>query len=37
MFYVSVCYGEPTDPAAFDEYYTNIHVPLALGETPVRN
>jgi uncharacterized protein (TIGR02118 family) len=31
MFHVSVCYGQPTDPAAFDDYYTNTHVPLALG------
>ena len=33
MFYVSVCYGTPTDPDAFDEYYTNTHAPLAL-KTP---
>jgi uncharacterized protein (TIGR02118 family) len=30
MFYVSICYGKPADPAAFDDYYTNTHVPLAL-------
>jgi uncharacterized protein (TIGR02118 family) len=30
MFRVSVCYGQPTDPAAFDEYYEHNHVPLAL-------
>jgi len=30
MFHVSVCYGQPTDPAAFDDYYANNHVPLAL-------
>ncbi|TQR84309.1 EthD family reductase [Mycobacterium hodleri] len=30
MHHVSVCYGQPTDPAAFDDYYTNTHVPLAL-------
>jgi uncharacterized protein (TIGR02118 family) len=30
MIHVSVCYGQPTDPAAFDDYYTNTHVPLAL-------
>ena len=30
MFYVSVCYGTPTDPGAFDDYYTNTHAPLAL-------
>jgi uncharacterized protein (TIGR02118 family) len=33
MYRVSVCYGQPTDPAAFDEYYTAVHVPLAL-KTP---
>ena len=26
---VAVLYGTPTDPAAFDEYYANTHVPLA--------
>ena len=30
MFRVSVCYGQPTDPAAFDNYYTTIHTPIAL-------
>lgn len=30
MFRVSVCYGQPTDPEAFDQYYTSTHVPLAL-------
>jgi uncharacterized protein (TIGR02118 family) len=30
MFRVSVCYGNPTDPAAFDEYYSSTHTPLAL-------
>ncbi|HEX7322995.1 MAG TPA: EthD family reductase [Mycobacterium sp.] len=30
MFRVSVCYGQPTDPAAFDEYYDSTHTPLAL-------
>ncbi|WP_430335912.1 EthD family reductase [Rhodococcus sp. ACT016] len=25
---ISVCYGEPTDPTAFDEYYRTIHIPL---------
>jgi uncharacterized protein (TIGR02118 family) len=29
MFRVSVCYGQPTDPAAFDEYYDSTHTPLA--------
>ncbi|MEE4021928.1 EthD family reductase [Gordonia sp. PKS22-38] len=26
---VAVCYGQPNDPAAFDEYYEQVHVPLA--------
>lgn len=26
---VAVCYGEPTDPAAFDDYYERVHIPLA--------
>jgi uncharacterized protein (TIGR02118 family) len=30
MFRVSVCYGQPNDPAAFDDYYANTHTPLAL-------
>lgn len=30
MFRVSVCYGQPADPAAFDEYYEHTHIPMAL-------
>ena|ERR1700757_5019703 len=30
MFRVSVCYGQPDDPDAFDDYYAGIHTPLAL-------
>lgn len=30
MFRVSVCYGQPDDPAAFDDYYQTTHTPLAL-------
>lgn len=30
MFRVSVCYHQPTDPVAFDDYYAAVHVPLAL-------
>jgi len=26
---LTVCYGHPTDPAAFDAHYTNTHAPLA--------
>lgn len=26
---VSVCYGKPTDTAAFDDHYRNVHIPLA--------
>jgi uncharacterized protein (TIGR02118 family) len=28
MHRVTVCYGQPTDPAAFDEHYANVHAPL---------
>jgi uncharacterized protein (TIGR02118 family) len=27
---LTVLYGHPTDPGAFEAYYANIHVPLAL-------
>lgn len=30
MFRLSVCYGQPTDPEAFDDYYGQTHVPLTL-------
>lgn len=30
MFRVSICYGRPADPAAFDEYYRSTHIPLTL-------
>lgn len=26
---ISVCYGKPDDPKAFDEYYERVHIPLA--------
>ena len=29
MHVLTVCYGHPTDPAAFDAYYTSTHAPLA--------
>jgi uncharacterized protein (TIGR02118 family) len=29
MHVLTVCYGHPADPAAFDDYYTSTHVPLA--------
>lgn len=29
MYRVSVIYGTPTDPAAFDAYYREVHIPLA--------
>jgi len=29
MHVLTVCYGHPADPAAFDAYYTSTHVPLA--------
>ena len=28
MHVLTVCYGHPTDPAAFDAYYTSTHAPL---------
>jgi|SRR5580693_9079140 uncharacterized protein (TIGR02118 family) len=30
MFRISVCYGQPRDPEAFDTYYANTHTPLTL-------
>ena len=29
MHVLTVCYGQPADPAAFDAYYTSTHAPLA--------
>ena len=29
MVKVTVLYGPPSDPAAFEDYYANTHVPLA--------
>ena len=29
MHVLTVCYGHPTDPAAFDAHYTSTHAPLA--------
>ena len=29
MIKVTVLYGKPDDPAAFEEYYANTHMPLA--------
>src|SRR5690349_13035903 len=28
MHVLTVCYGHPADPAAFDAHYTSTHVPL---------
>lgn len=30
MFRISVCYGQPVDPAAFDEHHNSTHIPLTL-------
>ena len=30
MFRISVCYGHPADPEAFDRHYTQTHIPLTL-------
>jgi uncharacterized protein (TIGR02118 family) len=29
MYRLTVLYGHPADPAAFDEYYWNVHIPIA--------
>lgn len=29
MFRLSVLYGRPTDPEAFDRYYREVHIPIA--------
>ncbi|QVI27250.1 EthD family reductase [Mycolicibacterium neoaurum] len=29
MYRVLISYGHPEDPAAFDDYYTHTHLPLA--------
>ncbi len=29
MYRVLISYGHPADPAAFDEYYSGTHLPLA--------
>ncbi|WP_338889407.1 EthD family reductase [Rhodococcus sovatensis] len=28
MFSVSICYHEPADAAAFDQYYATVHAPI---------
>jgi uncharacterized protein (TIGR02118 family) len=28
MVKITVLYGHPEDPAAFEEHYTNTHIPL---------
>lgn len=33
MVKLSVLYGQPSDPEAFERYYTNTHIPLA-GKIP---
>ncbi|GAA4942866.1 uncharacterized protein (TIGR02118 family) [Actinomycetospora succinea] len=37
MHIVTVLYGHPTDPAAFDEYYEKTHAPLAAPIPGVRS
>lgn len=29
MYRVSVLYGTPADPAEFDRYYADVHIPIA--------
>lgn len=31
MFKVTVLYGEPTDPKAFEKYYFDVHLSIAAG------
>jgi uncharacterized protein (TIGR02118 family) len=31
MCRLTVLYGHPTDPAAFDRYYHGVHIPIARG------
>lgn len=33
MYRVTITYGHPADPAAFDEYYKSTHLPIA-GQIP---
>lgn len=28
-YQITICYGKPDDPAAFDKYYRATHIPLA--------
>jgi uncharacterized protein (TIGR02118 family) len=28
MYRVTICFGKPSDPAAFDSHYAQVHVPL---------
>jgi uncharacterized protein (TIGR02118 family) len=37
MHILTVLYGQPDDPAAFDAYYTGTHVPLADKIPDLRN
>lgn len=37
MYHVTITYGHPADPAAFDEYYTTTHLPLAAKIPGVRS
>ncbi|MEU6697793.1 EthD family reductase [Pseudonocardia sp. NPDC046786] len=29
VYILTVAYGHPTDPSAFDSHYENVHLPLA--------
>ena len=29
MYRLTVLYGRPKDPDAFDEYYRDVHIPIA--------
>ncbi len=30
MIKLTVLYGHPTEPATFEDYYTNTHIPIVL-------
>lgn len=37
MYRITVTYGQPTDPKAFDSHYEKVHAPLALAMPGLRN
>ena len=37
MYRITVTYGQPTDPTAFDHHYEKVHAPLALEMPGLQN